>query len=720
MATPTGIYSAENLPDSQTRQQAAVDLNKQLGRNPTFKETFEYLNSGNTGTQTNSVTDNTAQTNNTDTTEPTVGEVFGNFVPGQNQQISDAEKRYLDILNEQTAQPNEAEIRQNTMDRFQAEIDALNRVYAEKKAAENIRGEGRIGSGTAIQARRGLIGSDFGASQTEKVKDFNTSIISGLEAEQNAAINSILSEVRNSAAQELAAKTAARKQGATEYLTFLQGQEARKAQRIADTVDNALFSGVEISDAQFAQMAQELGVDPAMLKAQYNKAKIANTAATETEKSFTVAPGASVYDPTTGTFVTAPGRPENFTGIVAEYEYYKDQEEAAGRTPLSFNDYQTADANRKARAERALIGGIDPTLVNLGISFGTRFDNAPIVKQFNEVQNKKLGVDRLLSEGIVGGAQDVALVFDFMKALDPTSVVRESEYDTASKSGNLFVGALAKFNGLFKESGGKLSDEVRNEFQKIINQKYGTVKQQYANLYSENQRKMEALGIDDPAIFLTDYTGAETTPDSPTITIDEEAVAQLIQELGITRQEAIDALDFNQPLSMGVNGSDVSGIRDEARVATVLGTGTATGIESGSSVNAYGFDLVLEGGKGAPTKSPIDGKVISVLEPSQTGGFGRQVKIQSSDGRIWTVNHLDGFNVKKGDTVQRGTTVIGRQGNTGTVLTKDRATGQYRTPTASELAAGKGTHLDITVYNNDGSKLSSREVASLLGTKQIA
>lgn len=44
------------------------------------------------------------------------------------------------------------------------------------------------------------------------------------------------------------------------------------------------------------------------------------------------------------------------TGTVGEYQYYKNQEEAAGRVPMSFNTYQNLDANRKVSIAKATSG----------------------------------------------------------------------------------------------------------------------------------------------------------------------------------------------------------------------------------------------------------------------------------------------------------------------------------------------------------------------------
>jgi len=132
------------------------------------------------------------------------------------------------------------------------------------------------------------------------------------------------------------------------------------------------------------------------------------------------------------------------------------------------------------------------------------YENYPIVKQFNEVQNKKLSIDAIL--GRKTGPGDLAAIFDFMKALDPGSVVRESEYATAATSGNVFLGALAKFNGLFKKEGQKLPDSVRKEFNAIINEKYNAVKSQYNNYRTGKAVQIDRkTGANDGIDYLIDF-----------------------------------------------------------------------------------------------------------------------------------------------------------------------------------------------------------------------
>lgn len=178
----------------------------------------------------------------------------------------------------------------------------------------------------------------------------------------------------------------------------------------------------------------------------------------------------------------------------------------------SFSDYQNEDANRKIAVASA---GVSKTVGSLPSHISTQvdklsssFDSSPIVKNYNEVQNKKFSVDAILESGVKGPA-DLALVFEFMKALDPTSVVRESEYETAARSGNIFAGQYARFNGYLSEGGGFLPDKVREDFQELINRKFDIATSQYENLRKETARKINMkTGMDDGVGYLTDYASA--------------------------------------------------------------------------------------------------------------------------------------------------------------------------------------------------------------------
>ena len=145
-----------------------------------------------------------------------------------------------------------------------------------------------------------------------------------------------------------------------------------------------------------------------------------------------------------------------------------------------------------------------------------KFESNPIVKDFNDVQSRVLEMQNYIDSG-VRGAADLASVFSFMKALDPNSVVREAEYDNAAKSGNLFKGVWAKFNGYFTDGGGFLPDSVKNDFLTLMKKTLESKTSAYNNYASQtrNIAKTQGMNPDNVAIeFKLDTSGLKTSQNS--------------------------------------------------------------------------------------------------------------------------------------------------------------------------------------------------------------
>lgn len=197
------------------------------------------------------------------------------------------------------------------------------------------------------------------------------------------------------------------------------------------------------------------------------------------------------------------------SGDVGKYNFYAREERKAGRVPMSPNAFFDVEANRKAKLQTA--SGLSPQVSSQVDALARSFDSHPIVKDYNVIQDKKLTIDQIVNSGNTGPG-DVALVYQFMKALDPNSVVRDTEFETARKSGNIFEGAFAKFNGYFKDKGGSLPQSVRDEFKRLIDISLQSKERQYNNLRQETARKInKKTGATDGDEYLTDYSGALTT-----------------------------------------------------------------------------------------------------------------------------------------------------------------------------------------------------------------
>ena len=153
-------------------------------------------------------------------------------------------------------------------------------------------------------------------------------------------------------------------------------------------------------------------------------------------------------------------------------------------------------------------------------------------------------------------------------------------------------------------------------------------------------------------------------------------------------------------------GFDANGVYNKPGSSKVADFST---IYAGSRLNAEGPDFA--GKPDSPIRSATGGTVVAIKDSCQRGdsncggGWGNNVKIRDAEGNVHQYSHINGIvsQFKVGDTISAGT-VIGGMGNTGHVLG-----GSGEELSAAQLAQGRGTHLDYTVFNVDGSKKTIEE-----------
>lgn len=248
----------------------------------------------------------------------TIGDIYGDLLPNETPEEKAArlERERQGNLFKQDANSvvDEESIRQATLKRFQAEIDSLNQIYADKLREEKIRGQGRLGTDAAIQSRRGMLGSTFGSAQTDRVEDANKAAEDVVNEEKAYAISQVMAKVRKDVSDEVEAKRQARREGADKYLAFLEGQAERSKKRIEDTITNLLSIDGEVDDKTYEDLAEALGTTPENLKRLYGDAIAANEAANsaaQLDRLQTLKPGETIVDPANGNAIyTAPEKPE--------------------------------------------------------------------------------------------------------------------------------------------------------------------------------------------------------------------------------------------------------------------------------------------------------------------------------------------------------------------------------------------------------------------------
>lgn len=106
-------------------------------------------------------------------------------------------------------------------------------------------------------------------------------------------------------------------------------------------------------------------------------------------------------------------------------------------------------------------------------------------------------------------AGDIALVYGFMKMVDPTSAVREGEFATAQNAGSVPERVRAMYNRAL--SGQRLTPEVRADFVKQATNRARQSQQSLAKVIEDYHRRAKRIEVD-PADAAYDYfTGYDLT-----------------------------------------------------------------------------------------------------------------------------------------------------------------------------------------------------------------
>lgn len=112
------------------------------------------------------------------------------------------------------------------------------------------------------------------------------------------------------------------------------------------------------------------------------------------------------------------------------------------------------------------------------------YNSNPIVKDTIDIQQSFGKIEKSAKDNSAAG--DLALIFNYMKMLDPGSTVREGEFANAQNSGSVPQIVLAKYNQIL--SGERLSADQRKDF---LSQSRNILNSQYDQFYSVNKRYQE-------------------------------------------------------------------------------------------------------------------------------------------------------------------------------------------------------------------------------------
>jgi hypothetical protein len=185
----------------------------------------------------------------------------------------------------------------------------------------------------------------------------------------------------------------------------------------------------------------------------------------KTKEPVTLKAGESIVDPNTGKVIyTSPSVDDSAKPTsVKEYEYYAKAETNAGKTPLSYDNWMTKDANRK-RAISVQQGTTGMTSSQIS-SFNTivgKYQASPLVKADDRALVLRSILPQLRSNPTDSSLQ-ISFIYSFIQALDTyQSAVREGEISLLSET----QGLADKIRNLPNKiaSGSVLSENMINKY----------------------------------------------------------------------------------------------------------------------------------------------------------------------------------------------------------------------------------------------------------------
>lgn len=160
-------------------------------------------------------------------------------------------------------------IREKTRAQYQAQIDAINAEYAGLIGQEQTAGEGRTGQTRAINARSGLIGSDFGVANAAETDKYNAQAEKALRDEQNVKVSQVNTQIDQRAQDEIQAAKATALGNAQKYVQRLQDNQ----QSAREDVKTIAKSGAKLDPNKLASLQKQTGYDPLTFESIYNANK---------------------------------------------------------------------------------------------------------------------------------------------------------------------------------------------------------------------------------------------------------------------------------------------------------------------------------------------------------------------------------------------------------------------------------------------------------------
>jgi len=409
------------------------------------------------------------------------------------------------------------ELQKELLKASQSEINQINKYAAQQIEALKPRQEERLSETSSVNTLTGLAGSTEANRTTEGTTAVNKKENDLVRAEAAAKIGGILSGV----------KTKALEMAQTERTNFRLDTEAAAKERTArleEATMNAAtlaasgvtYEGLQTTDPEaYKALADAVGGEQ-LLKAQFTLNR----------------PQEDILDKKIegGKYVIAYRNPLTGAtriesvdlGLPPQYTKTVD----AGNRILAIPDNWDGDPSKLLTINKGLTPGqaaagagggsedtggiydvLDFRTANAVISQAEKFNTSDIVKRLNASQQAFNAVQNI-DPATQNPADHQALIYDFAKALDPESVVREGEYETIKKYSQNIIN---KYKGEVENAingTGFLSQEAIANIKSTIETRYQSQLKQYRNKAAETARVIDTIaGKPVAQMVIQDYEG---------------------------------------------------------------------------------------------------------------------------------------------------------------------------------------------------------------------
>lgn len=256
----------------------------------------------------------TVPTTPTPPTTPTIAD-RASLIPDAQMTTSDpALSAYYKEQADAMSKPiDEAAMREEIRQRYNDQFESLRLAALQKKRDVYKEGEGRMGSARALQARSGVLGSNFAGAENDQITRDTNDLAASVDAELNAKISFLMGESEKDYSSQIAAAREAKQKGADEYIKYLTTRDSERVAKANNLAKLFASQGIDpstLSKEDVAKLESTYGVNLSAFKSMIGDAKLALDKA----QSFELSDGQAKYtiDPTTGKAVLVAENSKNF------------------------------------------------------------------------------------------------------------------------------------------------------------------------------------------------------------------------------------------------------------------------------------------------------------------------------------------------------------------------------------------------------------------------